>query len=246
VKNIPIYTIGDILPKAMGFFLLPIYTRYLTPADYGIVRSLGAISFILVILFTLAFDRSLFRLYFDYKDEEDKKDLLGTIFITITAFSTILLFILFALQHWIGQIFTSIPFYPYYVYAIFSSYFIGFQSLINVYFQLKQKAALFVFFSIIKTLLIAGLGILYIIVLNEGAEGMLKASMLGSLLVTPIFIFYSLKISNFVFRWDQFKKISLFSLPLVPNLIAVWVMHLSNRIFLERHLVKHITQFIMV
>jgi O-antigen/teichoic acid export membrane protein len=36
-KGASIYGLGEVLVKASGFFLIPIYTRVLTPADYGIV-----------------------------------------------------------------------------------------------------------------------------------------------------------------------------------------------------------------
>ena len=48
IKNTTIYTIGNILPQAAGFFLLPIYTKYLTPADYGIVSSMQVLSTVFI------------------------------------------------------------------------------------------------------------------------------------------------------------------------------------------------------
>ena len=36
-KNSFWFALGTILTQAMGFFLLPLYTRFLTPADYGII-----------------------------------------------------------------------------------------------------------------------------------------------------------------------------------------------------------------
>lgn len=236
LKNLSLYAIGDILPKAVGLFLLPIYTRYLSPEDYGLVQSMGVISWFLIILFTLSFDRSLSRLYFDCKTEKDKKDLLGTIFYFILIFSTSLLGLLFVFQNWLGLIFKSIDFYPYYVYTIFASYFLGFQALINMYLQLKKKAGLFVVLFSVSTLLNAGLGILFVIVLNGSAEGMLKASMLAPLIMVPFYLLCSIRISNITIRWDQLKSICLFSLPLIPTLIGAWVLNLSNRLFIERYL----------
>ena len=65
VKNSIVYTIGLILPQAVGFLLLPIITRYLTPEDYGIVSSVGVLGTILAIFLTLAVDTSIYRLYYD-------------------------------------------------------------------------------------------------------------------------------------------------------------------------------------
>ena len=35
-----VYGFGALATKAIGFLMLPVYTRYLTPADYGILEIL--------------------------------------------------------------------------------------------------------------------------------------------------------------------------------------------------------------
>ena len=117
IKNTSLYTLGNILPQAAGFILLPIYTRYLTPADYGIVSSMQVLSTILAVFFTLAIDRSIFRLYFDYKIEKAKRDYLGTITISLFFISISVLLLLFIFRGIVGQIFKSIELYPCYFYA---------------------------------------------------------------------------------------------------------------------------------
>ena len=47
VKNISTYSLGSILNKSIQFLLLPVYTRWLAPADYG---QLELIYMILVLL----------------------------------------------------------------------------------------------------------------------------------------------------------------------------------------------------
>jgi O-antigen/teichoic acid export membrane protein len=44
VLNSGIYTIGSMLPQLFNILLLPIFTRYLTPAEYGILSYTTAIS----------------------------------------------------------------------------------------------------------------------------------------------------------------------------------------------------------
>ena len=129
VKSTSIYSLGQILPQAASFILLPIYTRYLAPADYGIVSSMAVLQTILVIFFTLCLDRYVFRLYWDYKTENDKKDFFGTITISIAVLSSIILLLLFIFNRYISLIYKEIDFFPFYVYAILSS-FIGVSSLL--------------------------------------------------------------------------------------------------------------------
>lgn len=78
-KNTAFYTVGNIIPTAGQFILLPLYTSYLTPADYGITNSLAAFSALLSLVITLSIGRSIYRLYYDYNTDEEKRDFLGTI-----------------------------------------------------------------------------------------------------------------------------------------------------------------------
>ena len=36
IKNILLFALSSFIPKAMSFFLVPIYTAYLTTGEYGV------------------------------------------------------------------------------------------------------------------------------------------------------------------------------------------------------------------
>ena len=100
LKNTIIYSLGRILPQAVNFILLPIYSEYLSPSQYGIIESMIVFSTILTIIFSFATERSMFRIYYDYKKEDDKKKFIGntTILIAISAtFFFGLIFLLYQL-----------------------------------------------------------------------------------------------------------------------------------------------------
>ncbi len=235
IKNTSFYTIGNILPQAVSFFLLPIYTRYLTPADYGIVSSLQVLTSILTILFTLAIDRSVYRMYFDHKTEADKKDYLGTITIALILVSTIVLLIIFVFRSAVGQIYKSIEFYPYYVFAILAAFFSILQVVPKIYYQVNEKAEKFVLISFAQFLLNAGFTLYFVVGKLDGAAGMLKAELVANIIIAPLVIYISYKTINFKFNSKFFFKSLKFSAPLIPGLLSAFVLNLSDRIFIERY-----------
>lgn len=235
IKNTSLYTIGNILPQAVGFFLLPIYTHYLTPADYGIISSLQVLTSILTIFFTLAIDRSIYRMYFDHKTEADKKDYLGTITIALFFVSSVVLLFVFIFREAVGQIYKSIQFYPYYTFAILSAFFAIFQIVPKIYFQVNEKADKFVLISIAQFVLNAGLTLWFVIGKVEGAVGMLKGELSANLLIAPLIIYISYKTINFKFKSKLFFESLKFSFPLIPGLLSAFVLNLSDRIFIERY-----------
>lgn len=235
IKNTSLYTIGNIVPQAAGFFLLPIYTRFLTPADYGIVSSMQVLNTILAVLFTLAVERSIYRLYWDYKTEKEKKDYLGSIVVALSGIATIVLALLFLFKGFVGLIYKSIPFYPFYVYAIVTAYFSVFARVPKIYLQLKQKAGTFVILSIMQFVANTAFILWFIVGLKAGAEGMLKGQMLGCGIMLPVFLFIGFKIINFTIKPEILKESLKFSLPMIPALLSAWVLNLSDRIFIERY-----------
>ncbi len=67
IRNIMIYGIGDILQKFVSFLLLPIYTTYLVPEDYGIVGLLSVFSIIVSVITMFGLTNGIARYFFILK-----------------------------------------------------------------------------------------------------------------------------------------------------------------------------------
>lgn len=235
VKNTLFYTIGSIIPRISSFILLPIYTKFLLPSDYGIVQSMRVLITVLSVLFTLATERSIFRLYFDYNDDKQKKELIGNITILIVSISIILVLLLFSFKSYTQLIFKSIPFYPYYSYAIITANLLAFETVPLNLLMVRKKAGYFIALSLTKFFLITISVIYFIVIKNQGAEGMLKGEMLGNLILIPVFLYLLIKESSFNINLQKIYNALTFSLPMVPTLISSWILNMSDRIFIEKY-----------
>ena len=152
-KNTIIYSLGRILPQAVNFVLLPIYSQYLSPSQYGIIESMLVLSTILTIIFSFATERSMFRVYYDYKEEEDKKKFIGNTTILIAISTTFFLGLTFILHTPISKIYSEIPFNPYFIYAILIAYTTAFSYITQTLFQVKENAWAFFITSVIAFLI---------------------------------------------------------------------------------------------
>lgn len=232
-QNTILYFLGNFLPVAGQFFLLPIYTSHLTPEDYGITNSISAFSSLFSLVITISLGRSIYRLYYDFKTENDKRDFLGTINIGIFFIATIGVLLAFLFHDLLGSIFKSIEFYPYIFLAVLTCYLTVFENVPKTVFVVKEKAKYHFILGLIQFLLNNAF-IVYLVVFNEyGAKGYLIGLLAGSLTSLPLYLIISFKNSNFVFKKGIFKSAFFYSLPLLPSQLAVWVMTLSNRVFLD-------------
>ena len=73
------YGLGSILPQVVSFLLLPVYTSYLTPADYGMLELLGAFGAILIVLMRFGVPGAVTRFYFDHREGESLRDYVTTV-----------------------------------------------------------------------------------------------------------------------------------------------------------------------
>src|SRR5262245_12579681 len=70
LKNATIYLTASIMQRGLAFFLAPLYTRFLTPTDYGVTGVVGSLVPIWSLLFGLGVQSSVTRLYYKYKADD--------------------------------------------------------------------------------------------------------------------------------------------------------------------------------
>ena len=73
-----IYGIGIILSRGLGFFLIPLYTHYLSPKDYGIMEMLDLIGGIISIFLAMGLTNSILRFHAFYDDQKEKDQVKAT------------------------------------------------------------------------------------------------------------------------------------------------------------------------
>ena len=207
----------------------------MTTFDYGIVSSMQILNVFIALTFTLALDLAIFRIYHDYKNEKDKRDFLGTIFISFLFISIFLFLIYILFQNKIVLIFNSIEFSPYYIITIGYTFLNIFSIIPLVYLQIKHKSKSYIFLSILSTVLSICVILYFLVFKQQGALGYLKGEFFSKLILLPIFLYLTIKIINLKFSFPKLINTIKFSLPMIPGLLSAWVLNLSDRIFIERY-----------
>ncbi len=89
------YSLPTILSGVVSFVMLPIYTKYLTPADYGLLSILDLSLEIALLLFSAGATAGLMRFYFKAQDPIERNRVLFTAWASATglyAIGSVLLF----------------------------------------------------------------------------------------------------------------------------------------------------------
>ena len=79
-RHSAIYGLGGLVSRILAVLLLPLYTRYLSPSDYGKVETLIALTTVIGIVLRMGIHSAFFRFYFDSKDPVDRRRVVRTSF----------------------------------------------------------------------------------------------------------------------------------------------------------------------
>lgn len=177
VRETAIYGISSILGRMLNWLLVPLYTQYLVPADYGIVTELYAYAAFLLIIYTYGMETAFFR--FATKNSEHSSHVLnqtqGSLIISSLFFSGIL--IVFA---------TPIVNYLEYPgkekYIIWFSLILAIDAIVSIPFaslRLQQKAKRFAWIKLVNIFLNVGFNLFFIVlctfIIHKSSSTFLKS-----------------------------------------------------------------------
>jgi len=235
-KHSIVYGFGNMLNNLAAFLLLPIYTRYLTPTDYGIKELVALSTQVVSILLATAISSAMYRFYFDYDDEKNRNEVLSTSIVTIGGAGLVVIFLLSFFTKPLAKVILNSA--DLYIYFIISFSGLWFQILNDIgynYLKLKQKSLTFVMFSFGKLVLAILLNIYLIIYLKMGVMGVFISTLVSSVVVALILIVPILIKTGLRFSPQKIKDMLKFGLPLIPAQLGAFIVHLSDRFFLKAY-----------
>lgn len=86
-RHSAVYALGNVLNRVGAFVLLPIYTNYLTVAEYGEIELFYAIASVVSGLLSIGIAHATLRFYFEYRDEAERHAVVSTNLIASLAIS---------------------------------------------------------------------------------------------------------------------------------------------------------------
>ena len=233
-KSTFIYGIGQVLNRFIGFLLLPLFTAYLSPADYGIIAILGLISFIAVSLFSLGVNGAIGVCYFDDNSDAHKQQTVWTTFFILLAGTFLLYLCAFLFPHQISQIaFSTTRYADLMVMTLLTAGMTILTSPFTLYLQFEEKAKLFVILTIITTLFSVALSCTLVVLFKRGVHGMVESTLIASMI--GLFLFFSFTFARLKIKTSRkmMRKLLMLGLPLVPSAFMVFVLQHGNKYILQ-------------
>lgn len=218
-----LYVGTDIINKAMPFLILPIITKYLSPAEFGIVSNYILLITVFVLLIGLSSDGAISADFYKLSKIRLKAYISNAS--QIIALTTLILFLIISVGYNYLFSFTSVP-YKFQAIALISAMFQIFSSINLTIWRLEGHSFSFGLFQICQTALNVIISLIFIILLQKGWEGRADGYSYSIIIfgIISLIILYRKDYLSIVKPNKYYiYKLLLFGVPLIPHTVGIWI-----------------------
>lgn len=230
-----VYTAGVIALRFGGLLLIPLYWRYLTPADYGILAAAGVVTNFLAIFLGLAVSESITRFYHAWPASE-RREHIGTLWVLDWGSS---LAIGLPLAIWGGDLIQlaarQVSFSPYLQLGVVAAVLQSLATAPTTLLRVEERPRVYVACSAASFLVRTAVAIYLVVGLGRGPRGVLEADVIAGLVMVPVWGVIMFRSARPSWRPATVRTGLGYSLPLVPGVFTESLMWTVDRFVLEKY-----------
>jgi O-antigen/teichoic acid export membrane protein len=223
-KNTLILSFGKFSNQLITLCLLPVYTSYLAPSEYGLLELALTYTALLAPILSMQLETTAFRYLIDTRDNVKlKKQIISYTFKIISLASVAFVLVMTPIL---------------YVLNIKYGYLIIFNIVTSIYLSLFMQYArglgrngIFTLASISTSIILLGYTIFSLLILKQGLMGIFIAIALSNI-VGVIYIYFTMNIGSYFINEKNVslqKEMFKFTTPLIPNSASWWVIGASDK-----------------
>jgi O-antigen/teichoic acid export membrane protein len=228
------YGLGNSANRFVGFFLLPLYTRYLTPEDYGVLALVTMFGEVLYIAMNMGQSSALFRTYFLHDDPQERETVVTTSLWLMLMLSFPLGLVALALSRPLSSILIGSP--DYMVWVMIGVGAVVFKALLRMpqaVLRAREQSRKYALSSLAQTVISLTLAIFFVVGLHLGGRGVLLSQLLAELLLCLYLIPTALTGLSLKFSRRDAGEMLGYGVYIMPTAFCSFLLRLSDRYFLR-------------
>ncbi len=229
-KGSAILIISNIFLKAINFFLLPLYTNNLTPQMLGVSDTITSFTGLIFPLLVMGLDSAYSAFYFEKDDGKRSLKVFNTISFLLLFTGVVPLIASFFSKKLSHIFFGNTDNYLVLILALvsvtFNLYFLPFALEI----RMQNRMTVYGIITVISSLAMILLNIFFVSIIKIGVYALvLSTTIVNGFQLILLACCSGKRFSIKYIDRGLAKKMLLFSLPLVPSAVAMWILNLSDR-----------------
>lgn len=227
------YTASSIVAKVIALALLPLYTRFLTPADYGAAEVLLAAVIILSIFVRLGIIEALLRFYHRFQGSERDRAV-KTSFTFLLATTTLGAAIAWQFAGPLSELLLGEREEQLMQITIFGLWVFTNYELLLALFRLDERARSYFLSSVSNVLLTVCLTVWLVVVEGQKAKGLLLGNFLGSAVLYIVLLYVQRRRLGLTVDRSLLKPMLRFGVPTMPAELSLFSLFFIDRVILSR------------
>ena len=236
-KHSSIYGMANILNRIVAFVLLPFYTHYLTPEDYGVMDLIYFTTTFLGFVIGAGINLAIVRFYFDAEEQSERNLAVSTAFYGFGASSLIATAVLVSFSSFVNGL--LFPEHDYTDLVIIGLVGLGVDIYIQVgftYLRIRQRSLKLMLISLSRLFLQLSLNILFIAYFGMGVMGILLATLIVNSLLALYMVPDILRETGIRFSKAKLKAMFKYGLPMIPSDVFAYIVNVSDRYFVNHYI----------
>jgi len=223
------------LTRFLSLLLLPLFTAYLTPGDYGVLALLAVLGFVAHPVFALGLGAGIGPCYFEGNNQRRKRATIWTAFVLLLASAVVLATVTEVwAEHLSGLVFQTERYHLLVTLSLWTTALNILSLPFSLRLQFEERAALYVTLTAIAAVITIGLGVFMVVVRGSGMYGIILSQLIGQAVHLILFIVLAAPGMKFIFDKKLCRELLGLGLPLVPSFVFLFILLHGNRAILER------------
>lgn len=232
------YLLSSLFTKGLGFLLLPIYTRYLSPSEYGVLNTLNSLAQFFPIVMSLYLDAAFGRFFHEMKHSPEKlSGLFSTVFWFVSIWGMLVTAVLLLTGFlWTGAFLPDVP-YVYFILAILPCLCIQLGQLGMIFLRQSLDSKRTTLIEISGSLILVVITLPLLIWFQWGVMARLVGALVPALLIFTYYVSFFRKkgLLKIFLDFSLLRNCLWYSIPLIPNVAGGWISSLSDRLVLAKY-----------
>lgn len=235
-RHFLIYGIGDSATALIGLLLLPVFTRYLSPTDYGVLTMLLIVDGVARAVFRWGVDIAFMRLYFDCASDAARQRLASTLFFFLLVVNGSLLLVGLLLAGWLGVHLIGEAHHGVLIgIALVDAFVSGFFFIPYQVLRIREQSRQYITFTITRSIANVTGRLALVVGAGMGVVGIVISDLVVTLIMTVLLARLFTPLIRPTFSTEVLREGLQFGLPRIPHNIAQQVMTVADRYILKAY-----------
>lgn len=236
VRAMFIYGLGEAATRFLSLLLLPLFTSYLSPADYGVLSILGVLAMVATPVFSLGLNASLGVCYFEsaHDVKHHRAAAIWTAFGILLASCGVLAVLAVGFAAPISSLAFGTPeeATPVALLTV-STCLTILRTPLMLRLQFEERARTYAIVAAVASLANICLSLLFVVGLNRGVTGMVLGWTIANAVVLVVVVALSVPEMRLGFDARTARELLRLGIPLVPSFASLFVLQQANKSILQ-------------